>query len=145
MSDKEKDIFDPENEATVGDTVAWNKVGDFIAGTYIGVKKNVETKHGLKSIFQILARRGAWTQKDKLDGKETTVEAVEGEVYGVWGKDDILSSSLGALKIGQNVGVKFTESKPSTKGNAAKIVKVYADGTVNSEWLEQQDPTDGEV
>ena len=137
---KEKDMFDTDNEVQATNTVAWNKIGDFISGTYIGVRKNVKTEFGLKNIYQILARKGAWTSKEG-----ETEEAIEDQVYGVWGKDDILKAALGGLKIGQNVGIKFTESQKSSKGNPAKIVKVFTDGTMNTAWLEQQDPTDGEI
>ena len=135
-----KDIFDDANKVEATSTVAWNKVGDFISGTYVSVRRNVQTIHGAKDIYQILARKGAWTTKD---GK--VEEAVEGQVYGVWGKDDILCAGLNQLKVGQNVGIKLTELRKSTMGNPAKIVEVFSDGTVNTEWLEQQDPTDGEV
>lgn len=135
-----KDIFDSNNEVQATSTVAWNKVGDFISGTYIGVRRQIQTIHGPKDIYQILARKGTWTTKDK-----DTETAIENQVYGIWGKDDILCAGLNQLKVGQNVGCKLVEIKKSNKGNPAKIVKVYTDGTMNEQWLEQQEPTDGEV
>lgn len=127
------DIFDEKNEMKP-QSVDWQKVGDNIVGTLIDVRNNLKTAFGLNTLYEIRAKSGFFHVKDS----NTKVEIKEGDIWGVWGRGDIFNGQMRRIKIGQKVGLKFTETQPSSMGNPAKIIKVFNDGTMDDDWLAQQ-------
>lgn len=132
-----KDIWDDSNEVKTT-TVSWGKVGDNIQGTLVGARE-VETTFGPRVLFEVKADTGVFHDGD------VKTEISQDEVWGVWGKDQILTSSLQRLKFGQKVGLKFVEEKKSKFGNPAKIVKVFTTGEMDKEWLEGQEVTPEDI
>ena len=124
------DIFDEKNEVKP-QTIDWYKVGDQVFGTKVGQRANIKTKFGPNTLYEIKAEGGVYHTKD---GEEVAIK--KGEIYGVWGRGDIFDGQLNRMQIGQKFGLKFTESKPSSAGNDAKIIKVYTTGEMDNEYLE---------
>ena len=127
--EKEKDIFDEQNEVQP-QTIDWGKVGDRVFGTKVGQRSGVKTKFGVNSIYDIKVEGGLFHTKD---GKEVVLKP--GEVWSLWGRNDIFDAQMNRMQIGQKFGLKFTESKPSSMGNDAKIIKVFTTGELDQEWL----------
>lgn len=127
-----KDIFDDKNEVQP-QSINWGKIGDYISGTKVGQRSGVSTKFGENTIYEVKAESGVFHTKE---GEKVELKA--GDVWGVWGRNDIFDAQMNRMQIGQKLGLKFTESKPSSMGNDAKIVKVYTTGEMDTEWLESQ-------
>jgi hypothetical protein len=66
------------------------------------------------------------TGKYKLDDTQTIINP--GEEYSLFVNldKDVLIGMLNGIKMGQVFKATFVESKPTTKGNDAKIIKVFA-------------------
>jgi hypothetical protein len=115
---------------------SFGAVGDTFTGTMLGVTKTTSAdKYGKYSnIYRIKMKEGAFfdstknekTGKYKLDDKQTIITA--GEEYSLFVNldKDVLIGMLNGIKKGQKFKATFVESKPTTKGNDAKIIKVFA-------------------
>ena len=124
------DIFNDQNEVKP-QAINWGQVGDHVFGVKAGQRDNVNTRFGKNSIYSIKVDGGVFHDDH---GKEVTLKP--GEVWEVWGRNDIFDAQLDRMQIGQKFGLKFVESKPSTKGNDSKIVKVYTTGAIDETYLE---------
>ncbi len=127
-----KDIFDDKNEVQP-QSINWGKVGDHIFGTKVGQRGGVSTKFGENTIYEVKAEGGVFHDKE---GNEVALKT--GDVWGVWGRNDIFDAQMNRMQVGQKFGLKFVESKPSSMGNDAKIIKVYTTGEMDTEWLESR-------
>ncbi len=123
-------IFDEKNEVQP-QSVNWGEVGDNIFGTKIAVRHKVPTKFGPNSLYSIKATGGEFTD---VHGVKVVIK--EGEVWDVWGRNDIFNAQLDRMQIGQKLGLKLISTAPSGKGNDFKNVKVYTTGEMDTEWLE---------
>jgi len=136
---KEKGWDDEENEVQSN----WAKFNvpleDKIFGTLISkkqTKSNLPGSEGkLVNVYDIKADEGLFHVLDEK--KKVVPEAVKinaNEIYSVGGTV-VIDRQMTNIQVGQKIGLKFIEEKPSkTKGFApAKIIKVYApkneDGT----------------
>src|SRR3990167_8514016 len=124
------DVFDPKNEVQP-QAINWGKVGDFVSGTKIGQRSGVKTKFGPNTIYRVKVESGFFHDK-----AGTKVDMKAGDVWDIWGRNDIFDGQMNRMQIGQKFGLKFVESKPSTMGNDAKIIKVYTTGEMDTEVLE---------
>lgn len=146
-----KDIFSAENEVR-SNWVKWNKEGeDKIFGTLVDrrtVKSQMLGHEGEDVlIYDLKADYGSF---HAVDDKKVLIEEPivvnEGEIWSIGGKNSI-DRQMRNVKLGQKVGLKFTETKPSkTKGFApAKIIRVFTpkadDGSflMDAEWVEKRD------
>jgi len=127
-------IFDEKNEVQP-QSINWGKVGDFISGIKIGQRGGVKTKFGANSIYSIQATDGLFHTKD---GQEVKINA--GEVWDVWGRGDIFDGQMNRMQLGQKFGLKFVESRESSMGNDAKIIKVYTTGEIDQDYLDSMNP-----
>ena len=151
---KEKDIFDDSNFGAESEmsasTVDWGKVGDFMVGTFMKARHNVETQYGENSIYDFYAEKGSFHKITNKIPAATPTTINKGETWAVWGRNDLFNGQMNSLRPGQVVKLTFTEEQKSRKGNPAKIVKIYApknnDGTpvMNKEWIEAQSVTAGD-
>jgi len=123
-------IFDDMPEVQP-QSINWGKVGDIVFGTKVAQRDNVMTKFGENSIFSVKVDGGFFHDKEGVK-----VELTPGDTWDIWGRNDIFDAQMKRMQIGQQFKLKFTDSKPSTKGNAAKIIKVFTDGSMDKEWLE---------
>ena len=125
-------------------TVDWGKVEDFIVGTFVRTRRGIKTQFGTNSIYEIEAEKGSFHKLTKKVPAKTPTDINKGDLYGVWGRGDIFDGQMNSLKPGQIVKLMYVEDKPSTMGNDAKIIKIYAprgnDGKalMNEVWLESQ-------
>lgn len=133
-------------EEVRGNTMAFGKVGDFIQGTLVSVNKmNTPDIYGKRStIYGIKAAAGLTHPSDKeTKALLTPITIKDGEMWSVF-SNEAMERQMANVAVGQIVMIKFTESKPSTKGHPAKIKKVYVkkDATgnpeVDKEWLASQ-------
>lgn len=132
-------------------TVKFNQIGDYVAGTLIEfISGSKPDKYGkINNIYRILADEGEFlgstknekTGKSVLDKEVTKIKA--GEEWTIFASG-VLAGQLKRVKIGMKFMVKLTEFKPSDKGNDIKVKKVYIDTDkddnpiYNTEWIESQ-------
>jgi|TARA_R100000789_G_C3022233_1_gene153761 hypothetical protein len=124
---------------------------DKILGTLIAKRTMKSTIPGKEAedvnVYELKADLGSFHVKD--DDDKIVAEPVKinaGEIWSIGGKNSI-DIQMRNIKVGQKVGFKFIDEKPSkTKGFApAKNIKVYAlkndDGTpkMDKEWLQEQE------
>ncbi len=144
-----KDDFDSSN-AVVSNWLKWNVVGeDKFIGTLVAkrsMKSSIPGKEGeMVNIYDFKVQYGSFHVTD--DSKQVIPEPIvieEGEMYSVGGTN-VIDRQMQNIKVGQIIGLKYTETVPSkTKGFApAKIIKVFLqkndDGTLkfDDEWLEE--------
>jgi hypothetical protein len=130
------DVFDDNNEIQP-QSINWGKVEDYVAGTKISQRSGIKTKFGENTLYEIKVERGVFHAKD---GEEIVLKA--GDVWGMWGRNSIFNGQMDRMKIGQKFGIKFVESKPSSMGNDAKIIKVYTTGEMDTVWMEENGDKD---
>ena len=147
---------DTSNEAQNA-FASWTVVGDYVFGTLIArrtVASTLPDREGEKqNIYEIKIDEGSY---HILDDKKKVVEAPivlsKGDIISVGGRWSI-DSRMERVKIGQKVGLKFSEEKPATtKGyNPAKIIKVFTpkneagEFEMDAEWLEEQKEETGDL
>lgn len=131
-------LFAPEN-AVGRSRVVFGKVGDFIKGTLVDIREIEDSgpygKGGKVKIYEILTETGSFHElDDKRNPKDPAIKIGAGEYYSVFGKPSI-DDAMRRIKLGQIVGIRFTEEKPSkTKGyNPSKVIKVFP-GPMNEQW-----------
>lgn len=136
------DEFDPkdpmwsdENEAKVEyNNLKFGKPGDWFKGTLTEntrqMKNNLSAKGEMQTVFEFQAHGGSFHNivDNVVQEEATAVEKGEFWSY-ITGKPALLNQLKGA-KLGQIIGLRFKEIKPSkTKGmNPAKIIQVYLGG-----------------
>lgn len=136
----------------------FGKIGDFLKGTLLEVYKmpKPDRFNKIATIYRVRAKEGTFlgSTKDETTGKfvddkeQTIIE--EGEEYTFFATG-VLVGQMKSVKLGQKFMVKFTDLKPSTKGNDAKIKKVFAatddhgQPIMDEEWLKEQTNIDAEA
>jgi hypothetical protein len=141
------DIFDDSNfgaEAEMSSlTVDWGMVGDFVAGTFLKARHNVETQFGMNSIYEILAERGSFHKLTKKVAAATPTIINKGEVWAVWGRNEIFNGQMNSLRPGQVIKISF-DGTTDTKMGESKTVKIFAPknnegkAIMNEAWLADQ-------
>lgn len=153
MSNFNDENFGASSEAS-SFVIDWGKIGDFIVGTFIKSRHGIETKHGVNSIYEILAERGSFHE---LEGEgrdavpvDTPTQISKGDIYGVWGRGEIFNSQMNRLIPGQVIKLLYAEDGKAPKGKF-KLIKVYTPKSnegkplMNTEWLESQEVTAGDL
>ncbi len=141
----------PENEVQS----TWVKFNvpmeDKIMGTLIAkrqINSTIPGKEGTKTnVYDLKADTGSYhVLDDKKKVVETPVVVEPGSFYSIGGTN-VIDRQMQNIRVGQKIGFKFIEEKPSkTKGFApAKIIRVYTpkgeDGNalMDDEFLKQQE------
>lgn len=143
-----KQGWDDSSNEVKSNWVKWNvPVEDKIFGTLIAkrtVKSQLPGHEGEDAmVYDLKADEGSFHGLD--DSKKVIPEPVTinaGEIWSIGGKNSI-DVQMRNIKLGQKVGLKFTDEQPSkTKGfNPAKNIKVFApkadDGQplMDEEWV----------
>ena len=110
-------IFD---EVKQGTFFKFEKVGDSVQGTYIG-KMPAMGKFGPQMIYSLQDKQGAVWNVSFNTNKKMVIDR------------------MNEIRFGQIVGFKFDETRPTDKGNDAKIIRIYADPKfIDHEWLAAQ-------
>ena len=141
--------FGEETEMS-SNTIDWGRVGDFLTGTFVKARHNVETQFGQNSIYDFVAEKGSFHKLTKKKPADQPTEVNKGDSVSIWGRNDVLNGQLNSLKPGQVVKVSFVEERDTQMGTA-KIIKIYAprdnEGKVlmNQEWLDAQGVTGGDL
>jgi len=115
--------------------IAFAKVGDYVIG-YYNNKKIVDFESGPTPVYEIKGILGqfhtAKTTTDENGNKvvkvdEPAVNIDAGDYYTLIGGKDVVDGLFKKAKLGQKVGVRFKEAKPSKKpGFAAfKVFEVF--------------------
>ncbi len=134
-------------------------VGDYLKGTLTDVQKtqSKDAYGKLSHIYSVLAEEGSFlgstkndkTGKFKLDDEQTKINKDESYTFFISNDKGIVIANMKDIKIGQKFMVKFIELKPTTKGNDAKIIKIFAGKDdkgaplMNNDYLESiKDPED---
>jgi hypothetical protein len=113
-----KNIYDDLPEVR-GEIVNWDEIGQMICGTYIGKSEPINTKFGLKVLYEFLED--------------------DGSIKKCWERKNI-NDVMKLFKPGVIVKIVYTASIPSKKGNDFKEIKVYGNPKVtNEEWLAQRE------
>lgn len=135
-------------------TMKFGQVGDYIKGTLIDVNKTTspDAYRHLSYIYRVKALEGEFlgsTKNEKtgkwvLDKEVTKINKDEDYTIFISTGKGVLIGAMKDVKIGQKFMIKFTELKPTTKGNDAKIIKVFPGKTpqglplMDQEWLDSQ-------
>jgi hypothetical protein len=123
MSNFDEGNFNDKSEAK-SSVLEWGKIGDFLVGTFVKARHDIETKYGPNSMYELVAERGQYHRLfDKVPDATATV-INKGEVFNVWGRNDIFNGIMNGLRPGQIVKLTFTEEKKTANG-VGKIIKVY--------------------
>jgi len=149
MTLKKDDWDNDENEVASNWVKFYVPVEDKVFGTLIAkrqVKSNLPDKAGeLQWVYDLLTDMGSFHEvDDKKVVLPTPIVINAGEIWSVGGKIGI-DAQMRNIKIGQKIGFKFLDEKPSkTKGFApSKNIRIYApknpDGTpqMDEEWLKE--------
>lgn len=142
----DENMFSEQNEIKSA-WLKFNKIGDWFTGTLIGkrqIKNTFPGKEGeMVNVYEFKASGG---QFHNLDSNkqilEVPVNIDPGQVWTLGGRA-VVDNQMRNVKLGQKVGLKFTETKPAkTKGFAdVKIIKVYTSGAMDPDWM-GEDATD---
>lgn len=142
------ELFDEKNEVKIEyNTIKFGKVGDWFKGTLVGNTRQMAnvlsaTKE-MQTVFEFKTISGSFHNiVDRVPVAEVT-EPIVGDVYSyISGKQAILNQMKDA-KIGQIVGLKYTETKPASQPGyaATKIIKVYL-GEMDAEYKAEREGND---
>lgn len=136
----EKDPFEGMQEIKPEyKTLAWGKVGDWFKGTLTDntrqIVNNLSPKKEMQTIFEFKAHGGSFHNivKKVVDADPTEVK--KGEFWSMITSKPAMLQQLKNVKIGQVVGLRFSELKESkTPGfDAAKIITVMV-GAMDPEY-----------
>ena len=129
----EPNIFDAANEVK-SSWIKWGMPKDFVEGTLIDIREiesQIPGKEGeMNKIYEIRAKSGSFHALDEKKNPVAEATVIEtGDVWTVGGKPGI-DTQMRNAKIGQFVGMRFVEEKPSktTGFNPTKVIKVYLGG-----------------
>lgn len=141
--------WDSEENEAKNNFVGFNEIGDKILGTLLSrkqVKSTLPDRVGeLQFVYEFKVKECIYHVLDeKKRVVEDAIEPQEGDIVSVGGRK-MIDSRMAKAKLGQVVGLKFTEELPAkTKGyNPTKLIKVYFpkgdDDQVlmDEEWLEE--------
>jgi hypothetical protein len=140
-------LFNEDNAIKIDyKTIKFGKVGDWLKGTLVDNTKRMDNKldptGGQQTVFQIKIHAGSIHNivKKQIDAEPTVLNPGEFWSY-ITGKGMVLEM-LKSVKVGQVVGLKFTESKPNkTPGfDDTKIIKVYP-GNMDPEYQGESQET----
>lgn len=133
MTDSKVDpLFDEKNEVKVDyKNLAWGKVGDWFKGTLTEntrqIPNNLSPKKEMQTIFEFKALGGSFHDivKKQVSAEPTIIE--KGEFWSYITSKPAMLNQLKNAKIGQVIGLRFTELKKATQPgyDDAKIIKVY--------------------
>lgn len=131
-------------------------IGDYLKGTLLDVTKTTSPdKYGkLSYIYKVKVAEGTFydstknekTGKFEINKEPTVLNAGEEYVFFVATDKGVLIGAMKDVKIGQKFMAKFTELKPTTKGEDAKIIKVFGGKTSDGKplmdevWVEANKP-----
>lgn len=131
MANKKSSSWDDSSNEAQNNFVSWGEPGDKVLGTLISVKEVPSTlpdrKGEMQKIYEIKVRECEYhVLDDKKHVVEEPVVLEEGDIVSVGGRK-MIDSRMARAKIGQIVGLKFTEELPAkVKGyNSTKLIKVY--------------------
>lgn len=136
-------LYDTGNQIKAS-WVKWGKVGNKIAGTLISIREmesRLPEKRGqMMKIYEILADDGEFNDiVDKKPVDEVT-KINPGEIWLVGGGLG-LDNSMRNIKVGQIIGIKYTEERPNSDKlkNPTKVKKVFTEGKMNDVWLKEKE------
>ena len=123
--------WDDESNEAQNNFMKFNEIGDFIYGALLTAKQVPSTLPDKKGEMQWIYEFKVYEclYHDLDDKKRVLPDAVEptkGDIISVGGRKTI-DSRMARIKIGQMVGLKFTEELPAkTRGyNPTKLIKVF--------------------
>ena len=130
--------------------VKFNKIGDHIIGTLVGVREIQSSLPGKENeMVKVYELKGDSGECHETDDKKVVVEPgieiKEGEIWNIGGgskeSPSILDNQFRNIKLGQKVKVIFDSEKESKKKgfNSMKVKKVYTNGKMDDVWLKEQE------
>lgn len=128
-------------------TFKFGAPGDYLIGTLVEVNKTTspDAYGKMSHIYRVFTKDGKFygstknekTKKWNLDEVQTVVNPGEDFTFFIANDKGAVIGKMKDIKVGQNFKIVFEESKPTSKGNDAKIIKVFA-GKMNEEWINAQ-------
>lgn len=119
--------------------------GDYLVGTFLDVTKTTspDSYGKLSHIYRVKAAEGRFygstknekTKKWVMDTEQTVVNAGEDYTFFVSEDKGVLIGKMKDIKKGQRFKIVFEETKPTTKGNDAKIIKIFA-GNMDPDYVD---------
>lgn len=126
-----KASWDSEENEAQNNFLKWGDVGDYVLGTLVAKKQvpsTLEDRKGeMQWVYEIKVREGEYHEMGK--NKEPIGDPIvlnEGDIISVGGRS-MYDSRMARVKIGQIVGLKFTELLPakSKSKSDTKMIKTY--------------------
>ncbi len=123
-----------EKQEAKYNNLKFGKVGDWFRGTLVENSRTIvnqlSPKKELQTIFEFMATGGSFHNivKKQIDANPTII--AKGDFWSYITSNGIILSQLKKAKLGQIIGLRFTESKPSKIAgqDASKIISVYIGG-----------------
>lgn len=116
-----KDIWKEGSEVQAG-WLKFSKIGDKFDGTYVDKYSAKDSKFNKEQVVFVF----------KKDGSVFN--------WGINTSRKNLIQRMASLKFGQIVGIEFSDTKDSGKGNDTKLYKIIANPTiVDEDWLKEQE------
>jgi hypothetical protein len=119
-------------------TIKFGKPGDWVRATVVDNTRQVENtlsaKHEMQTVYEFKIQGGQFHNiVDKVAAADPT-PLEKGSFWAYFAKG-VVHSQLKNAKIGQIIGLKFIEEKPSTRPgfNPTKVIKVFL-GEVDPEY-----------
>lgn len=138
---------DQEFSEVKSKTFKFGVPGDFLIGTLIEVSKTTspDSYGKLSHIYRVKTQEGKFygstknekTKKWVLDEEQTIVGPDEDYTFFISNDKGAVIGKMKDIAIGQRFKILFEESKPTTKGNDAKIIKVFA-GKIDQAYLDSK-------
>lgn len=138
--DFDNELFDEKNEAKVEyKNVKFGKVGDWIKGTLVDntrtMVNNLSAKKEIQTIYEFKAHGGSFHNIVKRQVQADPTAINKGEFWSYITGKPAICGPMKAIAIGQVVGLRLTEIKPSKVPGQddTKVIKVYP-GAMDTEY-----------
>lgn len=138
---------DNEFQEVKSKTFKFGAEGDYLVGTFLEVTKtsSPDSYGKLSHIYRVKADEGKFygstknekTKKFVLDTEPTIVKAGDDYVFFISDDKGAVIGKMKDIVVGQRFKILFEESKPTSKGNDAKIIKVFS-GKMDEKYLASQ-------
>ena len=111
--------------------IKWGKIGDWFKGTLVDntrqIKNELSERKEMQTIFEFKAHGGSFHNIVKRVVDETPTQIQKDEYWSYITSKPTLLRILGNAKLGQIIGLRFSETKTAKNPvhNDSKIVNIY--------------------
>lgn len=123
-------MFGMQQQEVKYNNLKFGKVGDWFKGTLTEKSKQIKNNlppFGMQTVFGFKAHGGSFHDIVKKQVQAEATQVVEGDFWSYITGKDVIINQIKNAKIGQVIGLRLTEIKPSTKPgfDDTKIISVF--------------------